>query len=58
MDLKRLDWILAKAQSAVTLTEWESSFVDDITDRRERLGDRISISERQEEILERISEKD
>ena len=58
MDLKRLDWILAKAQSASTLTEWESGFVDDLTDRRERLGDRIKISDRQEEILERISEKD
>ncbi len=58
MDLKRLDWILVKAQSASTLSVWEQDFVDDLTDRRERQGDRIRISERQEEILERISEKD
>ena len=58
MDIKRLDWILSKAQSATTLTEWESGFVDDLTDRRERQGDRITISEKQEEILERIAGKD
>lgn len=58
MDTARLDWILAKAQGANTLTPWESAFVDDMTNRRERLADRITISERQEEILERIAEKD
>lgn len=58
MDLKRLDWILVKAGEAATLTPWEEKFVTDLVDRRERLGDRITISERQEEILERISEKD
>ena len=58
MDLKRLDWILVKAQEASTLTPWEDKFISDLIDRRERHGDRISISEKQEEILERISEKD
>lgn len=58
MDKNRLDWVLAKAQEAATLTPWESAFVDDLTNRRERLADRITISERQEEILERIAEKD
>ena len=58
MDMARLDWVLAKAQESATLTPWESAFVDDLTDRRERLGDRITISERQEEILERIAGKD
>ena len=57
MDMERLDWILSKAQSSHSLTEWESGFIDDLTDRRERLGDRIRISENQEEILERISNK-
>lgn len=57
-DLKRLDWILAKAQGANTLTAWKQDFIDDLTDRREKYGDRIHISERQEEILERIAEKD
>ncbi len=57
MDLKRLDWILTKAQDS-HLTEWEGGFIDDLTERRERLGDRITISERQEDVLERIAEKD
>lgn len=56
MDLKRLDWILVRAQEA-DLTAWEEGFVREMTDRRERRGDRIIISERQEEILERIAEK-
>jgi ribosome assembly protein YihI (activator of Der GTPase) len=51
----RLDWVLSKAQSACDLTPWEQKFVDDLTDRRERLKDRITISEKQEEILERIA---
>ena len=55
MELKRLDWVLSKAQSASDLTAWEQKFVDDLTDRRERLGDRITVSEKQEEILERIA---
>ena len=58
MDLKRLDWILAKAQESSTLTAWEDSFVSDMTNRREKIGDKIQISERQEDVLERISEKD
>ena len=58
MDLKRLDWILTKAQGATTLTDWEDSFVNDLTERRERQGDGINISDKQEEVLERIAEKD
>lgn len=56
MDLKRLDWILIKAQSA-ELTSWEEKFVADMIERRERHGDRLTISEKQEEVLERIAEK-
>jgi hypothetical protein len=58
MDFARLDWVLAKAQASVSLTAWEDEFINDLTDRRARYGDRIRISDRQEEILERISEKD
>lgn len=58
MDLNRLDWILTKAQDAADLTAWEEGFLADMIDRRERYGDRITISERQEEVLERIAEKD
>ena len=57
MDLERLDWILTKAQDA-DLTDWEHNFVTDIYSRRERYGDRIRLSERQEDVLERIAEKD
>jgi len=56
MDLRRLDWILTKAQDA-DLTDWEAAFIDDLIERRERLGDAIRISERQEEVLERIAAK-
>jgi hypothetical protein len=56
MDLKRLDWILTKAQD-IDLTSWEENFIGDLTDRREDEGDRIRISEKQEEILERIASK-
>ena len=58
MNLKRLDWVLCKAQEAHSLTPWEESFVADLVRRRERQGDAINISERQEEVLERIAEKD
>lgn len=56
MDLRRLDWILVKAQGA-DLTPWEEKFIDDLTKQRERYGDDVRISERQEEVLERIAEK-
>lgn len=56
MNLKRLDWILVKAQDA-ELTPWEEKFIADMTNRRERFGDRVEVSDRQEEILEHISEK-
>lgn len=57
MDLERLDWILTKAQDA-DLTDWEEEFLDSMIERRERYGPRIRISEPQEEVLERIAEKD
>ena len=56
MNLKRLDWVLLKAQDA-NLTPWEESFVRDMTRQRERYGDGISVSERQEDVLKRIAEK-
>ena len=57
-DRKRLDWILSKAQSAPEgLSEWEQGFADDMTERLERHGDRLTVSERQWEVLERIREK-
>ena len=58
MNLKRLDWILCKVQESATLTPRELKFIDDMTNRRERFGDRITVTEAQEEWLERISEKD
>lgn len=55
-DLRRLDWILEKAEAAEgKLTDWERRFIDDLAERRSRMGDRMTISERQSEILERIA---
>ena len=56
MNPKRLDWVLTKALDA-DLTAWEESFVKDMMERRERMGDRMKISDAQEEVLERIAEK-
>ena len=58
MDLRRLDWLLIKAQEAATLTPKELKFVDDMINRRERWGDDIKISEAQEDWLEAIGAKD
>ena len=58
MSYKRIDWLLKKAQAAVMLTPWEQGFVDDLMKQLDRRGLRFSLSEKQEEILERIAEKD
>jgi len=58
MDLRRIDWVLAKAEEARTLTQWETEFLEDMIDRRKRQSGCFHISERQEQILEAISEKD
>ena len=59
IELKRLDWILTKAQTTLpeNLTEWEHAFVDDMTDRLEKYGSRLSVSERQWDVLENIRDK-
>lgn len=57
-NIKRLDWILQKAElGEARLSEWERRFVDDLTHRRARQGDRIRLSDRQWEILEAIAER-
>ena len=64
MNLKRLDWILTKAQD-VELTPWEESFINSMIEKVECFQRRsvthgyseIHISERQEAVLERIAEK-
>lgn len=54
---KRLDWILTKCQSCDSLTDWETDFVDDLTDRLERWEHHLNVTDRMWEILERLSEK-
>lgn len=56
MNLQRLDWILKKALD-IDLTPWEENFINTFIDRRERLGDKVIVSEAQEEVLERIAAK-
>ena len=57
-EAKRLDWILAKAQTTTEdLTEWEQGFVDDMTERFEKYGRSLTVSERQWDVLERICSK-
>ena len=57
-EAKRLDWILAKAQTTTEdLTEWEECFVNDMTDRLEKYGRSLTVSEKQWDVLERICDK-
>lgn len=57
-DLSRIDWIVEKATLAQDkLTSWERSFLQDVFDRRGRLSARMTMSERQWEILEAIGGK-
>lgn len=53
----RLEWVLNKAQTANNLTPFEQKFVGDIQQRFETYGGRLSLSEKQWEILERIAEE-
>ncbi len=57
MELRRLDWILSKAQDMDTLDDWEIKFIEDMTNQREALGDSMTVTPRQEIILERIAGK-
>ncbi len=58
LEAKRLDWILAKAQSTTEeLTEWEQRFVDDMTDKYERRGRSLTVSDKQWDVLDRIRDK-
>lgn len=54
---KRWDWLLRKAQDC-NLNDWEDSFVSDLIRKQDRQGMNFSLTERQEEVLERICEKD
>jgi len=54
---RRWDWLLLKAQSTTTLTEWEQNFLDDLLKKQDRQGINFRLTEKQEEILERIGEK-
>lgn len=54
----RAGWIVAKAELAEErLTPWERTFIDDIGARLAKYGDRMRLSDRQEEVLESIAEK-
>ncbi|MBB4287923.1 hypothetical protein [Roseospira goensis] len=54
MDLRRLDWILIKAQT-MSLSPREQRFIADMIDRRERYGDAVPVSDKQEDWLESIA---
>jgi len=57
-DLRRLDWVLAKAELAESrLTPWERQFIDNLRQRRASQGDALLVTDRQCEILEEIAEK-
>lgn len=55
-DLPWLGAVLRDLQSE-DLTEWEQGFVDDMTERYEKYGAKTFISEKQEEVLNKMREK-
>lgn len=56
--IARVEWLLSKAQSLTTMTQWETDFVNKLTDLSAKHGVNLRISDRQEEILEQICNKD
>ena len=52
-DMKDLDKLLAALQGC-DLQRWDEAFVNDLTDRIEKYGDRIRVSALQWEQLERM----
>ena len=58
MDADRLQWILNKVDEGwARLSTWEENFLEDMRERLDKYGDNIRISEKQEDVLERISDK-
>ena len=57
ISLARFDWIIVKAGASRLLTPWERQFIDGLAARRQRLGDRLKISEEQELKLEEIARR-
>lgn len=59
-EMGRNAWVghlLSQLQSCGELTEWEQDFVDDMTERSEKYGARIFISDKQFEILMRLRDE-
>lgn len=58
-EMKRLDWILSKAEDAApgALSERDWEFLDNMLNRRERSKDRMVVSEAQWAWLEDIAER-
>ena len=57
-EAERLDWILSCAGDAENkLSEWENSFIVDLTERREKYADALNVTEKMWDVLERIHEK-
>jgi len=58
VDLPKLDQILSAAVSSPELlTEWECGFVDEFVEKREKYGDKVFVSEKQWDVIQRIGDK-
>ena len=53
-DASEFDELLADAENNAT-SDWDMNFVDDLRNRYDKYGERMYLSERQLEILERIA---
>jgi hypothetical protein len=56
-ELDDLTRMLQSAQDCDSLSDWEIGFVEDMLDRVIQYGKRTRVSERQQEILDRIQTK-
>lgn len=56
-DFKALQELLSDAEKCARLSNWEESFLDDFRERIADYGDRVRISDKQREVLNRIEGK-
>lgn len=60
LDPARLKWLkelLDDCEHTTRLSEWEVNFMDDMRSRLLQYGERIRVSEKQLQVLERIEQK-
>ena len=55
--LKQLEELLSDAEACARLTDWEEEFLDSMREKVLTYGIRLNLSDKQEDVLERIESK-